>query len=138
MVQVNIKLGQKLYKYSTLYLMKYEVFGILEREEGVYYQIRCLSCTHSCPCEVLVKFNDNGKLKYVSMLNDSEEDRQYYWHTDEGIDFYYFSKKEALENLYKRKIELCEKKIKELENQIENNKESILKYNEQLKGLLDD
>jgi hypothetical protein len=138
MTEVNIKLGQKLYKYSTIHLLKYEVFGILEREEGTYYQLRCLSCEHSYPCEVLVKFNDNKKLKYVSILNDSEEDKQYYWHTDEGKDFYYSSKKEALENLYKRNIKLCEEKIKELENQIKNNKDSILKYNEQLKGLLDD
>jgi hypothetical protein len=135
---MEIKLGQRLYKYSSFYLMEYEIFGILEREDGIYYQVRCLSCKHNNLCEVLIKFNDNGKLKYVSMLNDCEEDKQYYWHTDEGKDFYYPSKKEALEKLYKRNIKLCEERIKELERQIQDRKESLLKYNEQLKGLLDD
>lgn len=137
MKNAEIKIGQKLYKYSTFYLMEYEVFGILEREDGIYYQIKCLSCQHGEKCEVLIKWNDNNKLKYVSMLNNCSEDdeKQYYWHTDEGKDFYCLSKKDALEKLLQRNIKLCEEQVNDLEKRIKDKKESILKYKEQLKGL---
>jgi hypothetical protein len=118
--------------------MEYEVFGILEREEGTYYQIKSLSCRHSGHCEVLIKWGDNNKLKYVSMLNEDDEDckdTQYYWHTDEWQDFYYTTKKEALERVYQRSIKSCEEKILDYKKLIKTTEESILKYKEKLKGL---
>ena len=39
---MELKLGQKLYKFSIAeILLKYEVYGILNTEAGIYYQIRC-------------------------------------------------------------------------------------------------
>lgn len=132
---MELKLGQKLYKYSSFYLMQYEVFGILEREDGKYYQIKCLSCKHGADCEVLIKLDDNKKLKYVSMLNENEEDRQYYWHTTEDKDFYCLSKKEALEKVLERSIRSCEKEISDLKERIKNKEQNIIEYKEKLKGL---
>lgn len=132
---MKLELGKKLYKYSSFYLMEYEVFGILEREDGLYWQIRCLSCKHGYKCEVLIKEDDNKKLKYVSMLNEDEGDRQYYWHTTEDKDFYCLTKKEALEKVLERSIKSCEKEISDLEERIKNKEQSIIEYKEKLKGL---
>jgi len=132
---IELKLGQKLYKYSTIYLMEYEVFGILEREDGKYYQIRCLSCQHGEQCEILIKIDDNKKLKYVSILNENEESSQYYWHTTDDRDYYCLSKKEAMEKVFERNILHCEKNISELKEQIKNKEQSIIKYRELIKAL---
>ena len=127
---IELKLGQKLYKYSTIYLMQYEVFGILDREDGKYYQIRCLSCRHGEQCEILIKIDDNKKLKYVSILNENEESSQYYWHTTDDRDYYCLSKKEAMEKVFERNILQCKKNISELKEQIKNNEQSIIEYRE--------
>lgn len=132
---IELKLGQKLYKYSTIYLMQYEVFGILEREDGKYYQIRCLSCRHGEQCEILIKIDDNKKLKYVSILNENEESSQYYWHITDDGDYYCLSKKEAMEKVFERNILHCEKNISELKEQIKNKEQSIIKYRELIKAL---
>lgn len=134
----KLKLGQKIYKYSTIYLMQYEVFGILEREDGTYYQIRCLSRTHCEGCEVLIKLDDVGRFKYVSMLNKYDEDEencQHHWHTCDNDYYYCLSKKEAMEKVFKRNISLCEKSISLLKEQIKNNERSIIQYKELIKAL---
>lgn len=138
-MKMEIKLGQKLYKYATFYLMEYEVFGILQREEGEYYQVRCNSCKHGTKCEVLLKFNDQQKLIYVSMLNEDEEDKQYYWHVSSTIsgaeEYYHFSKKDALTAVLGRAIKSEEESIKKFEENIKRCKETILKHQEYLKGI---
>lgn len=132
---MNLKLNQKLYKYSSFYLMEYEVFGILEREDGIYYQIRCESCRHGYKCEVLIKLDDNKNYKYVSMLNEDEDDRQYYWHTTEGQDFFCLTKRESLNKVLERSIKSLQKEISDLRDNISQKKERIIEYKEQLKGL---
>jgi len=144
---IELKLGQKLYKYSSprgtfrYLLLEYEVFGILEREEGRYYQIRCLSFTNkilfNTQDEVLIKLDDNKRFKYVSMLNeDDEEESQYFWHeTEENQDYYCLSKKESLLVVYNRKIKACKDEISKLDKQIERQKEYIIDYEEKIKGL---
>lgn len=133
---MKLKIKQKLYKYSTIYLMEYEVFGILQREDGEYYQIRCKTCKDHNFCEVLIKLNDNDKFKYVSMLNENEDNKQYYWHTtDDDNDYYCLTKKEALEKVLNRNIKLCEKQIKEKKKIIQNIEKNIIEYKEQLKAL---
>jgi len=127
MTKLNLKINDTLYKYSSPSLMIYKVFGILEREDGIYYQIRCESCHHGKKCEVLIRVDDQGRLVYVSMLNEDEEDKQYYWHTTDEDDFYQLHKPYALENVVKRNIKCCynqkrklelEEYLKELEDEI--------------------
>ena len=131
---MTIKLKQKLYKYSSCYLMEYEVFGVLQREEGEYYQIECKTCRNHYSCEVLIKLDENRRFKYVSMIND-EDNEQYHWHTTDDKDYYCLSKKEALEKVLNRNIELCKKKITEKKEEIKGYQQSIITYKEQLKGL---
>lgn len=136
--KIKLKLGQKIYKYSTIYLMEYEVFGVLEREDGTYYQIKCLSCTHCEGCEVLIKLDDVGRFKYVSMLNKYDEDVEnceYHWHTTDDKDYYCLSKKEAMEKVFKRNISLCETSISQLKEQIKDKERTIIQYKELIKAL---
>lgn len=136
---IELKLGQKLYKYSSprgtfrYLLLEYEVFGILEREEGRYYQIRCLSFKDKKDV-VIIKLDDNKRFKYVSMLN--EDDEQYFWHeTEENQDYYCLSKKESLLVVYNRRIKACKDEISKLNKEIEHNKQYIIDYEETIKGL---
>jgi hypothetical protein len=135
---MELKLGQKLYKYSQQspnYLLAYEVIGILEREDGTYWQIKCLTCKHEYVCEVLIKLDDEKKLKYVSMY--SKEYSHYQLHITSGQDFYCLTKKEALTVVYERHICSLQKEISDLKDRIENKEKTIFECKEKLKGLND-
>ena len=132
---IEIQLGQELFKYATVNLMRYKVFGILDREDGKYYQIRCLTCSHGRLCEVLIKLDDCKNLKYVSMLNDEEEDLRYYWHTTDDGDFYCLTKKQSLEKYYERAMKKVKKEIYEHQEEIKRKEQKLIKYKEILKGL---
>jgi hypothetical protein len=134
---IKLKIGQELYRYSKFYhIMRYEVFGILQREEGEYYQIVCKNCNHlNWNCEVLIKLSDENEFKYVSMLNDREENPQYHFHITDFGECYCLTKKEALEKLFYRRIELLEEQIKEKKKEIIKKKEKLTEFKEQLKAL---
>ena len=132
---IEIQLGQELFKYATIHFMKYKVVSILDREDGRYYQIRCLTCNHDRSCEILIKLDDRKNLKYVSMLNDDEEDPQYYWHTTDDGDFYCLTKKQSLEKLYERAMKKVKKEICEHREEIKRKEQKLIKYKEILKGL---
>jgi O6-methylguanine-DNA--protein-cysteine methyltransferase len=133
--KIELKLGDSLYKYSSINLLIYTVFGIVQREEGKYYQVRCTSCNHGNKCEVLIKEDDRGKLVYVSMLNEDEEDKQYYWHMTDQNSSYELTKKAALTNVINRNIEYNNNKIKELQDQIKTWENETTRHREYLKGL---
>ena len=132
---MNLKINDNLNKYAFPNLLIYKVFGILEREDGTYWQIRCNSCQHGEKCEVLIKKDDNNQLVYVSILNEDEDDKQYYWHTTGENNYYQLSKKSALESVIKRNIKSCKNEIKELQERIESVEKRKNQQEEYLKGL---
>lgn len=132
-----MNIGQKLYKYSSVHLLEYTVTGILTREEGLYYQVLCNSCNHSKNCEILIHRNDEGCLVYVSMITDLDEDEKhhYAWHETMDKDYFYATKKEALDRVFRRNIRALEEELKNLQTRVTNRKESIERYEGYLKGL---
>jgi hypothetical protein len=131
----KLKIGQDLYKYieddAFNTLLEYEVFGILQREEGEYYKIICKSCNHGWSCEVLIKLDDEGKFKYVCMLNDREEDPQYFAHQTTGeCEYYYLTRDEAVEV---KLIQPLQKEIEEIKGNIKCLKEKQQEKENELK-----
>jgi hypothetical protein len=132
---MELKLGQILYKYSDYYMMEYEVleykvFGFIKKEDEVHWKVKCLTCNKYD--KVLIKLDDDKRLKYISMFNNkmAEEAPQYDRHKTKDKDFYHLTKKEAL-------IEVLEKRIFYCKKAIEDNKKSILRYEEKLKSIND-
>lgn len=134
---IKLKIGQELYRYSKFYhIMRYEVFGILQREEGEYYQIVCKDCRHlNWNCEVLIKLSDENEFKYVSMLNDREGNSQYHFHTTDFGECYCLTKTEALKRLFNRRIRLLEEQIAEEKEIIKTKEKELTEFREQLKAL---
>ncbi len=142
MKKIQLEIGQKLYKYSTFYLLEYEVTGILERKEGLYYEIKYTpSHNDGRPknlCEIMIKVNEVNKLVYVAIATEdkgNDDDSEYYWHDTEDSDYYQLSKIQALECVLKRQILECQENIKNFKEKIKNNEENIIKYKEQIKAL---
>ena len=87
-----MKIGDTVYK-KVLFngVLSYKVFEIREQKEIVFYAIRCEDCKHYPHCELLITVSDGTKnkpdnekeYKYVSMLNDNEENPQYLTHSTE-------------------------------------------------------
>lgn len=133
--KIKLKLGDVLYKYATTKLLNYTVFGLVHREEGIYYQIRCNDCLTHDKCEVLIKENDRGNLVYVSMLNENYQDKQFYWHVTDDLHSYALTKKSALSSRIKSNIQWNNEKIQELRERIEALQTATMKSTEYLKAL---
>lgn len=129
-----MKIGQKLYKYSYQALLEYEIFAILEKKDGVHYYATCLSCLHEEKCEIIIKFNTNKKLEYVSTLNENNKHND--WHQTTKSVHYHLSKEEARIDLLNRKIECHKTGIKENMLGIENRKKDIEKLEKELNNLI--
>lgn len=139
-----MRIGTQLYRYIPLSgIWEYTVIGIHEYEDRKQFAVRSESCTHGWKCELLIAYDDNGRLKYVSMLNNDEEDDQSYWHVDDETRprYFYSTKAEAhlecytrLEQKYKDKIQQAktvlareEKQYKEIAEALELAREDVAK-----------
>jgi hypothetical protein len=119
-----LNIGDKVYKYLSLHgVMTYEVIGKREYRENIQYELQCKNCKHGYPCELLITLNDNGRYVYVAMLNDDEEDPQYYFHIGEP---FFLAKQEALINKGEVHISEYKLEINKLKTQL-SEKEKALK-----------
>ena len=89
----ELNIGDKLYKFLLTGVAEYEVFGARNYAHSTHYEIRCKNCEHGYTCEVLIVPGEKNTYSYVEMLNEVENDRQYYWHSDSP---YFLTKEEAL------------------------------------------
>ena len=76
----KLKIGDNLYRYTGVSIMEYVVYGVVERDVGTLYELRCLSCRDHSDCELLVaESKQNFGFRFIDMI--SSED-QSYWHSD--------------------------------------------------------
>lgn len=81
----EIKIGDELFRYvDGGGVFRYIVTGRREYADGVQLEVECKTCSHGWQCQLLIAENDYGRIIAVHMLNNTEEDDQRYWHTNEG------------------------------------------------------
>ena len=129
-----MKINDKLYLWATPRLLSYVVFGILKRSDGTYYQIRCSNCNDHDDCELLIKKDDYGHYRYISMLNSNSDydDPQHYWHSSGK---FRTTKELAVQDYYLNKKEILNKSIKSLEGKLKEDKEDLIETDEKIKAL---
>jgi len=124
----EIEIGQHFYGYASFVLLEYVIIDIQKlttlNNEKTFYIAECLSCKHGKNCIVAFTYNDFRELAYSHMVNENEEEKQFYWHNSEP-EFIFKSKKEA-------EIYICSKKIKYFRENIDKANNKILKLNKDL------
>lgn len=115
-----MKFGDSVFKYGGVgKFFEYKVVAITERPKIVFYEVECLACDHgSEKCHVLITEDLDhkcGNYRYVSMVNDSDEERQYYWH-NEGL--YYKDKHKCLLAEFNRRLTSAEEEVKKAEENL--------------------
>lgn len=112
-----LKIGDELFRYVEMSgIWKFIVKGVRQYESDFQYEIESQSCSHGWKCMLLIGLNDYGKLTYISMLNNDDDDRQEYWHV--GKFHFYPTAKEA-------KVEAHEHYLSEYKDKLRKAKESV-------------
>lgn len=109
----NFKKGDTLYRY-VCGVIEYEVIGIRDNREGISLELLSKSCGHGWKCEILASPDDKGRLAYVCMLNNRDDDDQSYFHIDSKAKRQYFHT--TREAAYKNKCDdIIEYNISEID-----------------------
>lgn len=138
MSEIKLELGTLLYKYSSPYVMKYEVIEIRHSKDSILYEIKCLSCNHGEECTLLIGGNTN-RLKFIEMTSADDGDDHEYFHTTAGFElgygYYRLTENEAQydRQLYVRNF--YESRIEKIEENLKFNKSALNHVNELLESL---
>jgi len=106
---------------------EYKCIGIRQYEKDTFYELEDQACTHGWKCQVLV----GGKLdalRYISMINDDEDEPQEYWHTDHN--FFRLRKEQAELDLIRVNLDIVKKNFEKAQAIFEREKASLAKYEE--------
>ena len=129
-----LEIGSKLFRYVSLSgVWEYEVIGIRTYKKEFQYEVKSLSCSHGWACELLIAQDDKGRLSYVSMLNNEDDDDQSYWHTNNETEFYFRTEKYlAQEDCYKYQLTFLDKELSANISKVEETKKRIKKYQDMI------
>ena len=122
---VKLQINDELYNYQALKgIFTYIVRGVRDYGDSILYEIECQECRDHAKCRLLVSQMDNQKrFKYVSMINEDEENEQYYWHS---TDDFFMSKNDCKKAAYQKAKEYKEKQIEELKTKLKSAQENII------------
>ena len=130
----KLDIGTTLYRYFPHVISpgiaNYKVVGIREHVEGYHYEVECLNCKHGKNCIMLV-VPDDDKLIYVRLINEDEEDRQYFWHSDRENFFFLDSNKAKIAKL-ESAVRLAKKEAEDAQKILENRKKQLDRLEESL------
>ena len=70
-----------------------------------------------------LKIDNQKRFKYVSMINEDEENEQYYWHS---TDDFFISKNDCKKAAYQKAKEYKEKQIEELKSKLKLAQENLI------------
>lgn len=123
----KLKIGDKLYRYTGVSILSYEVAQKIEHSAGINYKIVCLDCRDHDQCQVLVAQDKKGKIVYIETLND-DSNNQGYWHSTDSDKYqaYEYSKNDAVKNRYLWTINARKKYIEDREKANEADKAKII------------
>lgn len=129
---IKLQINDKLYNYQSLKgIFTYIVIGVRDYGESVLYEVECQNCKDHDNCRLLVSQVDNEKrFRYVTMINEDEENEQYYWHS---TGYFYISKNDCKKAAYQEAIKFKEKEIEELKTKLKIAQEHLI----ELKLLID-
>jgi len=129
---VKLQINDVLYNFNTTKkIFTYIVRGIRDYGDSILYEIECQECLNHDNCRLLVSQYDNDKrFKYVSMINEDEDDEQYYWHS---LDDFFISKNDCEKAAYQKIKKYKETEIEELKTKLKSAQENLI----ELKLLID-
>ena len=122
---IKLQINDELYNYQALKgIFTYIVLGVRDYGDSILYEIECQECKDHANCRLLVSQIDNQKrFKYVSMINEDEDNEQYYWHS---LDDFFISKNDCKKAAYQKAKEYKEKQIEELKTKLESAQENLI------------
>jgi septal ring factor EnvC (AmiA/AmiB activator) len=120
----KLKRGDKLYRYTGVSILSYEVTGVVTRSVGTLYIVMCLDCHDHEQCELLLaESKENHGFKFIDMITS---DLQSYWHDDsDRYQRFQLSKDEAVIKRNEAFIDTLEEQNKESASSIEYNEKKI-------------
>ena len=123
-----MKIGTSLWRYINCGgIHEFKCIGIRQYEKDTLYELEDQACTHGWKCKVLVG-GATDKLRYISMTNDDEEDSHEYWHTDNTL--FRLRKEQAELDLINSNLAIVRTNLKQAEDRLKREKESLAKYEE--------
>ena len=129
----SLKIGDHLWRYTGVSIAEYEVFGVVEREVGKMYEVRCLNCNDHPTCELLLADTKKDGYRYVDMISDEDQD---YWHRDSsGYMRYHRTKNEAMIERNRWTIEVVKEQIQKSKDSIASNERKLLELQAIIDGL---
>ena len=130
---ITLKIGDSLFAHVAMKgVFTYNVVGVRTYPETCAYEVECQSCSDHDKCRLLVVQVDNqSKFKYVCMLNDNEDNEQYYWHSENE---YFTSMSECKNAAYKKAVDHKRKEITTLELKLEEARKSLAEIVSLIKG----
>lgn len=125
--------------WTSFPTLKYQVKAIIEREKNLQYELECLSCLHSEACRILIGNNSKWEFVFVGMVNKDEDEDEYdsHHHVFHNHGVYVASKEHAYIERMKQCIIDTEKRIRDAENMIKNEKEALKKYEQEIATFTD-
>ena len=128
----KLKIGDKLYRYTGTSIMSYEVYGVVKRDVGTLYEIRCLDCRDHPDCEILIAESKDGYV-FVDMINQDDQD---IWHrTSDAYHRYERTKNLAVKNRKRWTIDYIKKQIRQSKDSIEKNEERVKELETDIEAL---
>lgn len=135
-VMSKLKIGDHLWRYTGVSILEYEVYGVVDREVGRMYEVKCLNCNDHSTCELLLADTKKEGYRYVDMISD---DNQKYWHRDSsGYNRYHRTKSQAIISRNEWTINFIKENIKKSKDSIASNERKILEMEAIIEGLKDE
>lgn len=132
----KLKIGDHLWRYTGVSIAEYEVFGIVDREVGRMYEVKCLNCNDHPTCELLLADTKKDGYRYVDMISDENQD---YWHKDySGYMRYHRTKNEAIISRNEWAINFTKENIQKSKDSIASNERKISEMEAIIQGLKDE
>lgn len=129
----KLKIGDHLWRYTGVSIAEYEVFGIVEREVGRMYEVKCLNCNDHQACELLLADTKTDGYRYVDMITEENQD---YWHKDSsGYNSYHLTKSEAMIARNEWTIGVVKEQIQASKDSIAKNEHKLLELQAVIDGL---
>lgn len=129
----KLKIGDHLWRYTGVSIAEYEVFGVVDREVGRMYEVRCLNCNNHPTCELLLADTKKDGFRYVDMISDEDQD---YWHKDySGYMRYHLTRNEAIIARNEWAINFTKEQIQKSKDSIAVNERKISEMQAIIDGL---
>ena len=133
--KIRLNIGDSLYNYQSFKgVFTYKVIGVRDYSDVVLFEIECQECSDHAKCKLLVSQIDNIKrFTYVSMIDEDEDNEQYYWHNHTE---FFLTKNDCKKIAYVKVKEQKEKRIEELKEKLKQEQQSLAEIKSLIEGII--